>query len=392
MSEQSVAVPRSTTEQRAVGFLLERLERAEQTASATVSSLRRLKAATMAKLFREGLRGERLKVTEIGEIPESWDVVRLGDHCDVASGGTPHRDVAEYWNGQIPWVKTGEIDYRPITATEESITEAGVRDSAAKVFPAGTLLMAMYGQGVTRGKVAFLEIDAATNQACAALKVRDGLNARFLYAFCAFAYDAIRELGHGANQKNLSAELIRDVRMPLPPDPKEQAEIGRVAVLLDARILVAERRHDAMSRLFASMLDALMTGRVRLPLRLIGKLSLRATATAPKPQGKVDERIVQEAVRRIVEAIGPEQIILFGSAARGEMGPDSDLDFLVVKGGMDRREATRAIREGLYRGRRGVGLPVDVIVVTPEDVERDRDTIGLIIRPALREGRVVYAA
>lgn len=107
------------------------------------------------------------------------------------------------------------------------------------------------------------------------------------------------------------------------------------------------------------------------------------------PQGRsLSEEALQEIIRRIVEAVAPQQIILFGSGARGEMGPDSDLDLLVVTPCENRRETATII----YRQLRGVRVPVDVVVVTPEDVERHRDTIGYVIRPALREGRVVYAA
>jgi len=98
--------------------------------------------------------------------------------------------------------------------------------------------------------------------------------------------------------------------------------------------------------------------------------------------------ILQEIVRRIVEAVRPEKIILFGSAAREEMGPDSDLDLLVIKSCRNRRETARRIRRKLI----GVGVPKDIIVATPEDIERYKDTIGLIYRPALREGKVLYAA
>lgn len=106
------------------------------------------------------------------------------------------------------------------------------------------------------------------------------------------------------------------------------------------------------------------------------------------PRGTPGEEMLQEIVRRIVEAVRPEQIVLFGSAVRGEMGPDSDLDFLVVKRCADRHETATTV----YRGLRGIAVPIDVVVVTPEDVERHKDTIGYILRPALREGRVVYAA
>ncbi len=102
----------------------------------------------------------------------------------------------------------------------------------------------------------------------------------------------------------------------------------------------------------------------------------------------ISEETLQEIVRRIVEAVAPEKIILFGSAARGEMGPDSDLDLLVVKSNVHRRATAQMIEESLI----GIQIPTDVIVATPEDLERHKDTIGLIYRPALREGKVVYAS
>ena len=102
----------------------------------------------------------------------------------------------------------------------------------------------------------------------------------------------------------------------------------------------------------------------------------------------VSDEILQEIVRRIVEVAKPEKIILFGSAAREEMGPDSDLDFLVIKSCKNRRKTARKIRRRLI----GIGIPKDIIVATPEDIERYKDTIGLIYRPALKEGKVLYAA
>ncbi len=98
------------------------------------------------------------------------------------------------------------------------------------------------------------------------------------------------------------------------------------------------------------------------------------------------ERALAEVIHRVVAVAQPEKVILFGSAARGEWGPDSDLDLLVIKSGVHRRRLAQAI----YRNLVGVGFPVDVVVVTPEDVERYGDSIGLILEPALREGKVVY--
>ena len=101
------------------------------------------------------------------------------------------------------------------------------------------------------------------------------------------------------------------------------------------------------------------------------------------------QKVLDEIVRRIVEVAQPEQIILFGSAARGEMAPNSDVDLLVVKSDVVHRGR---LAEAIYMNLIGVGQAVDIIVVTPEDIERYRDAIGLVIEPALREGKAIYAA
>ena len=109
---------------------------------------------------------------------------------------------------------------------------------------------------------------------------------------------------------------------------------------------------------------------------------------SPRKEKRVLVRstVLAEIIRRIVEMAQPDKIILFGSAARGEMGPNSDLDLLIVKSGVHRRHLAQAI----YRNLIGVGFPVDIVVVTPEDIEHYGDSIGLVLEPALREGKVVY--
>lgn len=103
----------------------------------------------------------------------------------------------------------------------------------------------------------------------------------------------------------------------------------------------------------------------------------------------LDRRVLNSVLRRIVAVAKPERIILFGSAARGEMGPNSDLDLLVIKRGRFHRGR---LIEKIYTTLRGTDAAVDVIVVTPQEVDRYRNTHCLVIAPALREGRVVYAA
>jgi len=119
----------------------------------------------------------------------------------------------------------------------------------------------------------------------------------------------------------------------------------------------------------------------------------RAPPHSPQEKHMADRKplsqeTLQEIIRRIVEVAQPERIILFGSAARGEIGPNSDVDVLVVKSGVHRRKLAMQI----YQNMIGVECAVDVVVVTPEDIERYGDSPALVIAPALREGKVVYPA
>lgn len=103
--------------------------------------------------------------------------------------------------------------------------------------------------------------------------------------------------------------------------------------------------------------------------------------------GILNTTVLDKIVQRIVEVAEPEKIILFGSAARGELGPASDIDLLVVKSDVHRRRLSQAIYATLL----GVGQAVDVVVVTPEDIERYKNSPAVVIEPALREGKILYA-
>jgi predicted nucleotidyltransferase len=108
-----------------------------------------------------------------------------------------------------------------------------------------------------------------------------------------------------------------------------------------------------------------------------------------KKDNRCSQQVLDEIIRRIVEVAAPERIILFGSAARGDMGPHSDVDLLVIKSGQFHRGR---LTEAIYMNLIGVGQAADVVVVTPEDVEQYRDSPALVIAPAMKEGRVVYAS
>jgi type I restriction enzyme S subunit len=220
----------------------------------------------MRELFTRGLRGEPQKETEIGPVPEGWEVSTIGAHHSVVSGGTPSRANTAFWSGgTIPWVKTTEVDYCVITETEEHITPLGLESSAAKMLPAGTLLMAMYGQGVTRGKVAILGIEAACNQACAAIMPKDGtVLPRYLYHFLTWRYEAIRSHAHGGQQQNLNLEIVRELALTFPQSQNEQSDIVTILDAIDRKIELHRKKREVLEELFKALLHKLMTGEIRV--------------------------------------------------------------------------------------------------------------------------------
>jgi type I restriction enzyme S subunit len=261
------------SEQASIAQLLWSLFRLRMATERGITSASSLKREAMQQLFARGLRGEAQKETEIGQIPESWELASIDKHFSVVSGGTPSRGNAAYWaGGTIPWVKTTEVNYSVINETEEHITQAGLDGSAAKMLRPGTLLMAMYGQGVTRGKVGILGIEAACNQACAAMTPTDDqVLPQYFYHYLTSRYEAIRSLAHGGQQQNLNLDIVRRIDVPVPPAIEEQQEIVDVLDALDRKVDLHRRKRAVLDQLFKSLLHKLTTGDVS-----VNDLDLRA--------------------------------------------------------------------------------------------------------------------
>ncbi|HWO99596.1 MAG TPA: restriction endonuclease subunit S [Methylococcus sp.] len=263
----SLEVPHpSVAEQREIARALAKVREAIRVHDKAAATAQELKRAAMRELFTRGLRGEPQKDTEIGPVPESWVLEPIGAHFSVASGGTPSRGNPAYWTGgSVPWVKTTEVDYCEITETEEHITPEGLENSAAKLLPKGTLLMAMYGQGITRGKVAILGIEAACNQACAAMSpLDDAVRTRFLYHFLTWQYEEIRSLAHGGQQQNLNLEIVRSLLVAVPPTHAEQDDIVAILDTIDRKIELHRKKRAVLEELFKALLHKLMTGEIRV--------------------------------------------------------------------------------------------------------------------------------
>jgi len=152
------------------------------------------------------------------DIEPDWEMVELQQVCSVTSGGTPDRKNGSYWNGDIPYVKTGEIFFNRIKHAEEFITKEGLNNSSTRLISPGTILMAMYGQGVTRGRVAILEIEAAINQAVAAISCSDKMDNVFLFYQLVGLYEHLRMISdaRGGNQSNLNGKLIKELKIVVP--------------------------------------------------------------------------------------------------------------------------------------------------------------------------------
>jgi len=196
-------------EQRAIAHVLRTVQRAKEATEGVIAALRELKKSLMQHLFTYGpipvteREQVELQESEIGPLPSHWRVVRLGEVAETTSGSTPSREVPEFFGGTIPWVKSGELNDTLVTRTEETITEDGLRNSNAKIFQKGTLLIAMYG--ATAGKVGILAIPATTNQAiCANLPDTSLALQEFPFYALIRQRDTLLSQRYGGAQPNLN--------------------------------------------------------------------------------------------------------------------------------------------------------------------------------------------
>ena len=156
------------------------------------------------------------------ENPKQLPIMRIDEIADVQTGATPLRGNAAYYGGSIPWVKTGEVAAGLLEEAEETITELALQETNCKLFPAGTILVAMYGQGDTRGKAAILRYAAAPNQACAAILLNEGYDADFILAQLNLRYKDLRSRSLGGNQQNLSLKIIKAYELIVPSTEQQR--------------------------------------------------------------------------------------------------------------------------------------------------------------------------
>lgn len=174
----------------------------------------------------------------------------------VSVGGTPKSVCPEYYTGgNIPWVNTKEVNYNRIYSTEKNITELGIKNSAAKLIPANSVIVAMYCKG-TAGRVAINKVPVATNQACCSLEINpDVADYEYIFYVIKHKYKELDNLANGAAQQNLNTDIIKNFALPIP-SLKEQRAIAKLLSLLDQKIDVNTRTNDNLHYIYTRQLTS----------------------------------------------------------------------------------------------------------------------------------------
>ena len=181
--------------------------------------------------------------------------------AEITTGSTPGRGADGYYGGNIPWVKTTEVTGGEIHDTEEKLTEAGLKAIRGKLHPINSIVVAMYGQGQTRGRCALLCIEASCNQACGVIRPSEEFVPRFMFAQLLLAYERLRALGRGGNQENLNLQLLGSFEVLVPPEVLQQTFATRIASI-EALKATHRRALAALDALFASLQQRAFAGQL----------------------------------------------------------------------------------------------------------------------------------
>lgn len=242
------------------------------------------------------------------EVPEGWCWRTLGEIGSWQAGGTPSRMHKEYYGGNIPWLKTGDLNDSIVTSIPEYITEVGLNNSSAKLNPAGSVLIAMYG--ATIGKVGILGIPATTNQACCACFDYNGVTQRYLFYFLLSHKEEFVALGGGGAQPNISKDIIIKTFIPIPPYNEQMrivSEIEKLLGLLDSLDMNKISLEKAISQAKSKILDLAIHGKLvpqdptdEPAAELVKRINPKAVTSCDNPQyGKVPSSWVISTVGEI---------------------------------------------------------------------------------------------
>ena len=207
---------------------------------------------------------------------ENWKIVRLGDVCEIQSGGTPSRSKTEYWkNGTIPWVKIGDFSGKYLNKTTEHITPKGLENSSAKLFSKGTILYSIFA---TLGEATILNIDATTNQAIAGIKIKDksSIDIDYLFAYLNSLKEEVNRIGRGVAQNNINLSILKSFTVPLPPLETQKniaAVLDKCTALIAKHKLMLEKYDTLIKSRFIEMFGDISTGKYKFETRKLGEVA-----------------------------------------------------------------------------------------------------------------------
>ena len=249
-------------EQQKIAAILSSVDEAIEKTEQIIEQTETVKKGLMQELLTKGIGHTEFKDTLIGEIPVSWDVKNIEDVANTMSGGTPKRNRSDYYIGDIPWIKTGELKDKYLYETEECISELAIQESSAKLIPINSVIIAMYG--ATIGNLTINKIEATSNQACCSIQPNSKLlHFEFLYYTLSFYKEKIIRMGAGGAQPNISQQLVKKLSIPIP-SLSEQEEIVNILNLYDIKL---EKSINKKSQLFIikqGLMQQLLTGKVRV--------------------------------------------------------------------------------------------------------------------------------
>ncbi|HEF9979280.1 TPA: restriction endonuclease subunit S [Campylobacter coli] len=265
LKQIEILLPKNIKEQeRIVGILDESFAKIDESIKILEQDLLNLDEL-MQSALQKAFNPLKDNAKENYKLPQGWEWKSLGEIANTSSGGTPSRNKKEYWeNGNIKWLKSGELNDGYIDFIEENITEEAIKNSSAKIFQKGTLLIAMYG--ATAGKLGILNLDSTTNQAICAFLHKDKnikFLEKFLFYFLFFLRDKIIKDSFGGAQPNINQTYIKNLQIPLPPI-KEQEQIASHLDELSSHVKNLKQNYQAqikdLQELKKSLLDKAFKG------------------------------------------------------------------------------------------------------------------------------------
>ncbi|WP_127478468.1 restriction endonuclease subunit S [Sulfurivermis fontis] len=254
-------------EQVAIGSVLRLITEKIEQENLLITTAQDIKRVSMRDLFTRGLRGEPQKETELGLVPESWDIVTLGTLGRIGNGSTPKKSVRDYWEGgTFPWLTSAKVYDRDIEAADQFVTKTALDECHLPIVKPGAVLVAITGQGKTLGHCAVLRIEATINQHVAYLQTDTSkADSGFIRGYLETQYDYLRQVaaGGGSTKGALTCSFLRSLSLPLP-EIKEQREIVAVLDAIDRKIDLHRKKRAVLEELFKALLHKLMTGEIRV--------------------------------------------------------------------------------------------------------------------------------